>query len=61
MVCGDSKVYYSASLIIIIIFIIIDLFLWEFFTPALGGGFLLEVEWLQVSSGGLGMGHASPT
>ena len=31
-------------------FIIIMLLFWEFFTPALGNGFLHELKWQQVSS-----------
>ena len=37
-------------IIIIIIIIIIILLLCDFFSPAIVGGFLLEIEWQQVSS-----------
>ena len=33
-----------------VVFIIIIIILWEFFTPALAKGFSLEFEWQQVSS-----------
>ena len=34
----------------VIIIIIIIILIWEFFTPALANGFLLEPQWQQVST-----------